>query len=46
MSASLTGRLGSSAFQTGPCYGVNVARGLVLLFSASVEQGCLRPLEF
>src|SRR5215471_12801141 len=37
MSASLIGRLGSSAFQTSHYLGVDVARGLVLLFGIGTK---------
>jgi hypothetical protein len=37
MSASLIGRLGSSAFQTNHYHGVDVARGLVLLFGIGTK---------
>ena len=36
-SASLIGRLGSSAFQTNHYHGVDVARGLVLLFGIGTK---------
>src|SRR6202162_4476300 len=37
MSASLIGRLGSSAFQTNHYHGVDVARGFVLLFGIGTK---------
>src|ERR1700730_5947094 len=37
MSASLSGRVGSSAFQTNHYHGVDVARGLVLLFGIGTK---------
>src|SRR5271167_1704171 len=37
MSASLIGRQGSSAFQTNHYHGVDVARGLVLLFGIGTK---------